>query len=190
RTASRVATMPRVLYVADDPRAIELFTAQAGREYVVVSASNGAAALEILASGEPFAVVVSDMEMGAMNGIAFLSRVADRWPESVRLLMTGHADLNTAIQAVNEGHIFRFLTKPVMHGMLAQTLRAAVEQYNLVTARRMLLEQTLRASIKAMADILALASPAAFGRATRAKERMSLLLDHLKMEERWEAEVA
>src|SRR5438046_6458987 len=97
RTVRRVATMPRVLYVDDDPRAIELFTAQTGHEYVVVSATNGAAALEVLASGEPFAVVVSDMEMGVMNGIAFLSRVAARWPESLRLLMTGHADLNTPL---------------------------------------------------------------------------------------------
>ncbi|HEY3118338.1 MAG TPA: HD domain-containing phosphohydrolase [Chloroflexota bacterium] len=182
--------VPRVLYVDDDPRAVELFIAQVGREFTVATATDGPAGINILASSEPFAVVVSDMHMAMMNGIAFLSRVEGKWPESVRLLMTGQPDMNTAIQAVNEGHIFRFLIKPVMRGGLLEALRAAAKQYDLVVARRVLLEQTLRASIKAMSDILALASPAAFGRATRAKDGISLLLDHLKVSDRWEAEVA
>jgi response regulator RpfG family c-di-GMP phosphodiesterase len=77
-----------------------------------------------------------------------------------------------------------------MHGALSEALKAAVKQYDLILARRILLEQTLRASIKAMSDILALASPTAFGRAVRAKDGISLLLDHFKIDERWEVEVA
>jgi hypothetical protein len=108
----------------------------------------------------------------------------------VRVLLTGHADLEAAIAAVNEGNIFRFLSKPCPSETLIQTLDACVRQYRLITAERVLLEQTLRGSLKTLTDILALVNPIAFGRAIRARK----LIGELAALERgitpWQAEIA
>lgn len=188
--AERTAAAPKVLYVDDDPRALELLREQAGRQFAVTTAGSGAAGLECLQKDGPFAVVMSDYQMLGMSGLTFLSKVNELSPESTRLLLTAHPDLTAAVGAINDGHCFRFLTKPCPRVLLVRALEAAVQQHQLVTTRRVLLEQTLQASIKALTDVLALASPAAFGRATRAKEQVSALLDHFKMSDRWESEIA
>jgi DNA-binding NtrC family response regulator len=114
------------------------------------TATSGKAGLERLSSDGPFAVVVSDMRMPEMNGAAFLAQVRERAPDTVRVLLTGQADLDSAIAAVNEGQIFRFLTKPCAPEMLISSLRAAEEQHRLITAERVLLEQTLHGAVKAL----------------------------------------
>lgn len=182
--------LPKVLYADDDARALELFREQAGGGFAVTTANSGAVGLELLKKEGPFAVVVSDYQMLGMSGITFLSKVKEVSPDSTRLLITGHPDFTAAVGAVNDGYCFRFMTKPCTRVLMLRTLEAAVEQHKLVTARRVLLEQTLEASIKALTDILALASPTAFGRSTRAKEHVTMLLDHFQIEDRWEAEVA
>lgn len=190
-TQSARAPLPRVLYVDDDARALELLREQAGRQFDVSTASNGIEGLELLTRQGPFAVVVSDYQMIGMSGILFLSKVKELAPESTRLLLTAHPDLTAAIGAVNDGHCFRFMTKPCPRTIMVRNLTAAVDQYRLVISQRVLLEQTLRASVKALTDVLALATPAAFGRATRARDRISSLLDYFPaIGDRWEVEVA
>ncbi|GIW55296.1 MAG: hypothetical protein KatS3mg082_1700 [Nitrospiraceae bacterium] len=83
-----------------------------------------------------FAVVVSDYRMPGMDGIAFLSTVRERVPDTVRVLLTGNADLQMAIEAINQGQIFRFLTKPCSTEALTRTLQDAIAQYRLITAER------------------------------------------------------
>src|SRR5918911_2964995 len=166
----------RVLCVDDEPNVLEGLRRTLGGHYRVRTAVGGAAGLEAIEREGPFAVVVSDLRMPEMDGVAFLSRVRQRSPDTVRVLLTGQADLDAAIAAVNEGHIFRFLSKPCAQPVLFQALAAAEEQYRLITAERVLLEQTLYGSIKALTDILALAVPSAFGRAVRAKAHLSELL--------------
>src|SRR4030042_1805929 len=95
-------------------------------------------------SGKPYAVIVSDLKMPGMNGIKFLSKVREMAPDSVRVMLTGFAELQTAIDAVNEGNIFRFLTKPCPPDILSRALDMGIEQYRLITAERELLEQTLK----------------------------------------------
>lgn len=182
--------LPKVLYTDDDTRALELFREQVSRQFAVTTAKSGALGLDLLRNEGPFAVVISDYQMLGMSGIAFLSRVKDISPDSTRLLITGHPDFTAAVGAVNDGYCFRFMTKPCPRVIMVRTLEAAVDQHNLVTSRRALLEQTLEASIRALTDVLALASPTAFGRATRAKDHVTALLDHFQIEDRWEAEVA
>jgi hypothetical protein len=106
------------------------------------------------------------------------------------MLLTGHADVDTSIAAVNEGQVFRFLTKPCPPDTLKKAFRAAYEQYQLVTAERVLLEQTLHGSIKTLVDVLALTNPLAFGRATRIKQRVSTIGKALGVREMWQVEVA
>lgn len=180
---------PRVLCVDDEPAVLEGLTLHLRRRYEVATATSGAAALPLLADGRT-AVVVSDMRMPGMDGATFLAKARAASPDTVRVLLTGQADLGSAINAVNEGQLFRFLTKPCPPPALLAVIEGAVRQYGLVTAERVLLEETLHGSVKALLDILALTSPAAFGRATRIKQLASALSTELGMNDRWQVEVA
>lgn len=180
----------KVLCVDDEPHVVEGLRLNLGRRFEVVTATRGADGLEVLARHPDLAVVLSDMRMPGMNGAEFLACARRARPDATRLLLTGQADLESAIAAVNEGHLFRFLTKPCPPPLLLQAVEAAVEQHRLVTAERELLEQTLRGSIKALCDVLALANPGSFGRATRLKRAVAELATRVGFEGRWLVEVA
>ncbi len=113
-------------------------------------------------------------------------------PDTVRLLLTGHSDLEAAIAAVNHGQVFRFLTKPCAPPELIGAIDAAFAQYNMMHAEKVLLEQTLHGSIKTLTDVLALKHLArgAFGRAQRVKQTVSKMLDALAITDRWQVELA
>jgi response regulator RpfG family c-di-GMP phosphodiesterase len=183
------ASRPRVLCVDDEPNVLQGFARHLRRQFSVSTAVGGPAGLELLARESPFAVVVSDMRMPGMDGATFLGRVREQAPDTTRVLLTGQADLEAAIAAVNQANIFRFLTKPCAPDVLCTALEAAAEQHRLVTAERVLLEETLRGSIAALTELLALVNPAAFGRATRARRHVSRLADQLGIRERWQVEV-
>jgi len=180
----------RILCVDDEPNVLEGLRLHLERHYRVSTATSGAEALELLDRDGPYAVVISDMRMPSMDGAAFLGQVRQRFPDTVRLLLTGHADVNSAVAAVNEGQIFRFLTKPCPPAALLSAVQATNDQYRLVTAERVLLEETLHGSIKALTDVLALTQPLAFGRAMRIRKSVAELARKIGMEERWQIEVA
>ena len=181
---------PRILCVDDEPNVLEGLTRTLRGHYVVATATDGRVALAMLQSAEPFTIVMSDQRMPQMTGVQLLAHTRIVSPTSVRVLLTGQADVQSAIDAVNEGNIFRFLTKPCPTDSLLKALDACCEQYRLVTAEKVLLEQTLRGSIKALVDILSLANPLAFGRATRVRNSVEQLMDHFDIRERWPVEVA
>lgn len=181
---------PRILCVDDEPLMLESLQANLRRKYVVFTAPDGKQGLNILKSDGPFAVVLSDMRMPAMNGAEFLTHVRKEAPDTVRLLLTGQTDVAAAIAAVNEGQVFRFLTKPCPPSQLQTAMQSAVEQYDLVTAEKILLEQTLRGSIKALIDVLSLSNPQTFGRATRIKQHAKDLAERMEKCEVWSLEVA
>jgi DNA-binding response OmpR family regulator len=136
------------------------------------------------------AVIVSDMRMPGMDGAAFLAKAREMTPNAVRILLTGDADLLAAATAVNDGQLFRFLIKPCPAPVMIAAIDAAAAQYQLITAERVLLEETLHGSIKALTDVLALTNPVTFGRAVRLKQLVSDLAERLEMRERWQVEVA
>lgn len=181
---------PRVLCVDDEPNVLEGLKLHLERRYDVQTANSGAAGLALLASEGPFAVVVSDMRMPQMNGAEFLTKVRTSHPNTVRVLLTGQTDLESAVRAINEGQLFRFLTKPCPPAQLLATMEAAVEQHRLLTAERELLEQTLLGSVRVLNEVLALAHPEAFGRAIRIKQYASELADACQLENRWELDSA
>jgi response regulator RpfG family c-di-GMP phosphodiesterase len=188
--AARAATDERVhvLLVDDEPKVLEGLSLHL-RFFRLSLATSGQAGLRVLDQPDPPAVIISDMRMPEMDGAAFLSRARERLPDAVRVLLTGHTDLDGAVAAVNHGQIFRFLTKPCPPPLLVATVKAAAEQHRLVTAEKVLLEQTLRGSIKALIDMLALAHPLAFGRALRIKQQ-AMALARATGGESWEIEVA
>ena len=182
---------PRILCVDDDPNILEGLALNLGRSYHVMTAPSAQRALGLLRdAGEPIAIIMSDMRMPVMDGAAFLSRARAIAPDAVRILLTGQSDIDSAIAAINDGQIFRFLTKPCLPSTLRTTLEAALKQYELVTAEKVLLEQTLRGSIQALVDVLALNNPSLFGRALRLKLLVSELATKLEVKEWWQIEVA
>ncbi|MEO7270773.1 MAG: hybrid sensor histidine kinase/response regulator [Vicinamibacterales bacterium] len=134
---------PKVLCVDDDPQVVAALEATLYRRFTVTTATSGSEGLRRLADDGPFAVVVSDFAMPGMNGAEFLARAHDAAPNTVRMLLTGQATIEGAIAAVNEGHVFRFLSKPCPPPVLLRALDDAVEQSRLVTADRALLEEKL-----------------------------------------------
>jgi response regulator RpfG family c-di-GMP phosphodiesterase len=184
------ASSDRVLLVDDDPNILASYARTLRRNFAVETALGAPLALEMVEKGEPYAVIVSDMRMPGMDGIQLLAHVRRLAPFSVRMMLTGNADQQTAIDAVNEGNIFRFMTKPCPPERLARTLRAGCRQYRLVTAERELLEQTLRGSVDVLIEVLSVVSPAAFGRAQRLKRYVHYMTSALKREDAWQYELA
>lgn len=181
---------PRVLCVDDEPRVLEGLERTLGARFDVTTAPSGVAALERLRAEAPFAVIVSDMRMPLMSGAAFLARARQHAPDTVRILLTGQADLDAAMAAVNEGAIFRFLTKPCPPDRLAAALDEAVHQYRLVQVERELLEKTLTGTIALLSEVLAIAYPGAFDRAQRGKTIVRYLCDQLMLDDPWIFEAA
>lgn len=142
----------RVLLVDDEPHILSSFERELGESYTLETANSGAEALERISTDGPYAVVISDQKMPEMDGIEFLSRVREIAPDTVRIMLTGHADLDTAIEAVNSGYIFRFLTKPCPSETLATVVDAGINQYKLILAEREL--HTLMKLKKAMDGII------------------------------------
>lgn len=115
---------PRVLCVDDEPFVVDGLRHQLERQYDVATSTSAKDGLVKLSSEREFAVVISDMQMPEMNGAEFLGQVRARWPGTVRILLTGHADMQAAAQAVNKGALFRFLLKPCP----AEELRKAIAE--------------------------------------------------------------
>ncbi|HZP14093.1 MAG TPA: response regulator [Nevskiaceae bacterium] len=183
-------TRIKVLCVDDEANVLASMAPHLRRRCDMLGAISGDAGLEVLRANRDVVVIISDMRMPGMDGASFLAKAREVAPDATRLVLTGQTDLASAIRAVNEGRIFRFLTKPCSPVDLLAAIEAAAEMHRLVTAERVLLEQTLHGSIKTLSDVLALTNPLAFGRAARLKQNVSEIADRLALRERWQVEVA
>ncbi|GAB6164502.1 response regulator [Thermostilla marina] len=180
----------RVLCVDDDPNVLQAYKRTLRKRYDLEVALGGEDGLKAVRECGPYAVVVSDMQMPGMNGIEFLRQVKEIAPETVRMMLTGNADQETAIQAVNEGAIFRFMTKPCPPETFSKMLDAGIEQYRLVTAEKELLSKTLAGSVRVLTEILTAVSPQAFGRASRVRATVSKLCKAMRVPNTWQVEIA
>ena len=117
---------PSILCVDDEVNILEGLQDNLRRKFKVHTASSGTEGLAVLKSEGPFPVVISDMRMPEMNGAEFLSQVRNLYPDSMRILLTGQSDIESAISAVNEGQIFRFLTKPCETDNLVSVIQLAL----------------------------------------------------------------
>ncbi|WP_250645527.1 response regulator [Salidesulfovibrio onnuriiensis] len=180
----------RVLFVDDDAMILSSLRRQMRGVVEADTEEDPVRALELLKEKGPYAAVVSDYRMPGMNGIEFLKKVKASSPDSSRIMLTGYADLDNAMGAVNDGHVFRFLTKPCDQDLLVENIRQGVEQYELVTARRVLLEQTLKGSIELLGEITSLVNPEAYARINRVKRYVRYLAEKKKVKGMWRYEVA
>jgi len=180
----------RILFVDDEPAVLDGYKRILRREFEVDTAAGGEQGLASIRDRGPYSVVISDMRMPGMNGAQFLAQVRQAAPDTVRMLLTGYTDLDAAILAVNEGNIFRFLTKPCDKGVLTKAITAGLLQYRLVTAEKELLERTLMGSIKVLTEVLSAASPEAFGRSMRIARYVRHLVGKLNIPSPWRIEAA
>lgn len=180
----------RVLCVDDDPSILAGYQRALRRTVDITIAKGGEEGLRALMSDTVYAVVVSDMNMPGMNGIQFLAKAKEIAPDTVRMVLTGANDLTIAINAVNEGHVFRFLTKPCPAEDLGRALEMGIRQFHLITAERSLLEKTLTGCIGAMTDLLSLVDPDSFGRIEATRGDIRTLARHLCIPDVWEVEIA
>jgi response regulator RpfG family c-di-GMP phosphodiesterase len=180
----------KILCVDDEANILEAYKRGLRKQFPIETALGAEQALTTLHEHGPYAVIVSDMRMPGMDGIQLLSKVREHSPDTVRIMLTGFADLQTAVEAVNEGNIFRFLTKPCAPQILAKALTAGIEQHRLVKAEKELLGKTLRGAIKVLSDVLSLTNPTAFSHASRVRRLVRKLCQELSVEDGWQYEIA
>jgi len=119
----------QILFVDDDPHLLDSFKRSLHGEFQIETAPGGKEGLAAIHLFGPYAVVIADMRMPGLSGAEFLARVRELSPHSVRILFTGGKDLNRAIAAVNEGQIFRYLTKPCSKEEMVSAIRLGLAQY-------------------------------------------------------------
>ncbi len=190
KTKSKRGPKPLVLCVDDEPGILEGVELHLRRRFRVRTALGGDAGLQVLDEEPQCCVVMSDMRMPKMNGAEFLTKARTVAPNATRMLLTGQTDIDSAIAAVNEGQIFRFLTKPCPPDRLLATFEAAMEQHRLVTAEKELLEKTVHGSVKALTGVLGLTHPLSFGRSVRLQQYVGEMCEELSVEPRWPVEIA
>jgi response regulator RpfG family c-di-GMP phosphodiesterase len=181
---------PRILFVDDETNILAGYKRLLKQNYDITTAESGNEGLERIKDSGEFTVIVSDYKMPGMDGVKFLTLARQAAPDAIRIMLTGFADVQAAINAVNEGNIFRFLTKPCPMDTLTNVLTDAIAQYNLVMAERELLNNTLKGSIKLLIDILSAVNPIAFSKALRLNNLVTKIANRLKITDFWEIEIA
>ncbi len=182
--------LEKILFVDDEPNVLSALKRQLRGEYAVDTAGGGKEGLALMKTRGPYAVVVSDLRMPGMDGIDFLMCVKKMAPDTVRIMLSGNADMAGAVNAINRGSIFQFLLKPCNKMMMLNTLDQAIRQYRLLALEKELLDKTLKGSIKVLSEVLSLVNPEAFGRSSRIRRHISEMLQKLGKENAWEIETA
>ena len=180
----------KVLLVDDDANLLEGIRRQLRKSFQLEFAEGGEKGLELLRSNGPYAVVVTDMQMPNMNGITLLEQASSIAPDTVRIMLTGNADQQTAVDAVNSGKIFRFLNKPCTREDLSSALEDAVKHHKLITAEKILVSKTLTGSVKVLTDVLAMANPRAFQRSAQIRRLFQQLISKVEVDQAWECQIA
>lgn len=180
----------RILWVDDDPQMLSTIAKCLRGQFDLQTAFNVDEALLLIETSEPFAVVVSDYQMPGADGVELLSSLKVTQPDTVRMMLTGETDRDVAVRAVNNGSVFRFLTKPIYPDEVLSAVESACRQYKLVTAERELLEKTFLGSIKVMADLLALTNPTVSQEVSTIQKTTLKIATALGLTDLWKLEAA
>lgn len=141
---SREATKQKILVVDDEPDNLDLLYRTFHREFKVLRAESGPAALDILSREGDVAVIISDQRMPMMSGTEFLSLTATQYPDIIRIILTGYADVEDLVEAINAGKVFKYVTKPWDDEELKRVVRQAADTHSVLKARTQELRRTLR----------------------------------------------
>jgi response regulator RpfG family c-di-GMP phosphodiesterase len=179
-----------VLFVDDDAEWLAGVRRRFRKKYRIDVATGPVRALEAVTEKGPYAAVVSDLLMPGLDGVSFLGRLRQICPETARIMLTGHAELRAAMEAVNAGQVFRFLLKPCPEEVLDEALAAAVAAHAQAAAEKAFLKGALRGIIKVLTDLLGLLNPEAQERSWRVKRLVMDMARYLDTPEPWRAELA
>ena len=138
----------KILFVDDDVNLLAAVRRNLEGQFHLETASSGAEALDLLARQGPYAVVVADMQMPGMNGVELLNSCRERFPDTVRTMLTNAADQETAVQAINGGYVFQFLNKPCPSEVLALALENSLRQYRLAQTRQQMMTSEIQHAAK------------------------------------------
>ena len=181
-------TSERILCVDDEPNILAGYQRILRKSAEIIVAPSGAEALRMMTEFKPM-VVMADRHMPVMDGIELLTRISTEHPDAIRIMVTGANDQETMIAAINQGHIFRFLAKPVQANLLISTVEDALRQWRLVHAERDLLERTLNGGVQVLVDILGLVDPSIAGHGESMRQDLRRLCLAVKVDA-WQVELA
>ena len=181
---------PVVLFVDDDENLLMGLKRRLRGKFNFDTAIGPLEAIAKIKDGARYAVCVADMRMPEMDGVQLLAEVAKLSPDTVGMMLTGNADQKTAVEAINQGRIFRFFNKPCEDDELITGVSAGLRQYQLITAEKALIEQTLAGSVKVLTEVLAQLNPTIFGKAMRAKLWCDTIAKQIDYPHPWELGLA
>jgi CheY-like chemotaxis protein len=181
-----------ILLVDDESKVLSAFSRDIFELDIcnVLTAPNGGVGLEMVRENPEIAAVFSDFHMPGLDGVTFLSEVRKLNPDITRVIITGAAGLNMALDAINIGQIFRILLKPTETDVFIQTVQDAIRQYQLITSEKVLLNKTLNGAVKTLVDVLSLFSPEVFAQGNRLREMAKKMARYFPDELGWEAELS
>ncbi len=139
--------LPRILVVDDEEAILETMAFTFEDDYEVYTSNDARAALELLDEKSPIAAVLTDQRMPNMDGVEFLTEVCKRHPSTVRMILTGFSDMEAIIQAINDGHVYAYITKPWEPDQLKQVMKQAIDHYNLTIENERLVTDLQRANM-------------------------------------------
>jgi response regulator RpfG family c-di-GMP phosphodiesterase len=180
----------KILMIDDDKDILASYQVNLRKDFIVRIASNANQAMEILKEEADIGVIVTDYKMPDVNGIKLLKMIRQIYPDPIRIMITGFADMQIAVNAVNEGSIFRFLTKPMPTPELKQIIQDALTQYNLKNNEKELLNNTLKGTLKLLIDLISLSIPQSLNIGSQARmiaRKIGVKAGEIEL---WELEVA
>jgi len=134
----------KLMVVDDEPDNLDLLYRTFRRDFKVFKADGAVSALDILDKEGEMAVIISDQRMPVMNGTEFLSKTVDRFPETIRILLTGYTDVEDLVDAINSGKVFKYITKPWNPEKLKAVVQQASDTYIVLKQRTNELRRALR----------------------------------------------
>ncbi len=176
--------------IDDDKDILASYQVNLRKDFIVRIASNANQAMEILKEEADIGVIVTDYKMPDVNGINLLKMIRQIYHDPIRIMITGFADMQIAVNAVNEGSIFRFLTKPMPTPELKQIIQDALVQYNLKKNEKELLNNTLKGTLKLLIDLISLSIPQSLNIGSQARmiaRKIGVKAGEIEI---WELEVA
>lgn len=135
-----------LLVIDDEPSILSALKRQFRRNYQVYIANSAEEGLELMKT-HPIQVIISDQRMPGMNGTAFFDQVKTNYPNAIRLLLTGYADIQAVIEAINDGNIYRYITKPWDPAELDTIVRGAFERHDLIVRNEELVAKLQQANV-------------------------------------------
>lgn len=182
--------MYKVLLVDDDSNILHGYRRNLRSRFEIHTAQGSVEGFIKLKAEPDFAIIISDYNMPNINGLEFLIRSKEFQPDAVRIILTGHASVSMLERAINEGDIYKILTKPCTHAHLVKTLEESVKKYQRSVAEKRLLSETLLGTIKVVTDILASVNPIAFNKAAFFNNMAKKIMTRLNKQYNWEIEAS